>query len=365
MERPTVPLGSLEFLPELRRTKQFLESLTKYNTPGKLRNLQLTKEEITRNIEARHITGRTLEIVKAISQLQTLTEYLGQAFMVLPSGEWYAAAESVRDQLITDLRRALKEGTAFDLAGWNRRLTQLRQQYIEAYTQLHQQAVLGPQEAGRRRRLKNDARYLRLAMLAQVDKMNASELQAWVKAVDALPACVEFHSQRLDSAPICPSCRFQPRQVVGQGSAASRLGQLETELDLMLARWEEALQSTLRSETARESLSRMTVAERQPIEQYLAAKDAPLSDDFVHIANRALRGIQMVSLDADELLSALSAGGFPCTEDDLRERFEMFLRAQMRGYDARNTRLSIERAGDTTSGVQATAVTAQVSGGNA
>ena len=83
--------------------------------------------------------------------------------------------------------------------------------------------------------------------------------------------------------------------MVRQGSAASRLGQLEAELDLMLAHWEEALQSTLRSETAQESLSRMTIAERQVIEQYLATKDAPLPDDFVQIANRALRGIQKVS----------------------------------------------------------------------
>src|SRR6202022_1032661 len=144
------------------------------------------------------------------------------------------AAEEARDQLIADLRRVLKEGTAFDLAGWNRRLTQLRQQYREVYTQLHQQAVLGPQEATRRKRLKNDARYIRLTTLAQIDKMNAPELQMWERAVDALPACVEFHTQLLDSAPICPSCRFQPTQAARQGSAASRLGQLEAELDLII-----------------------------------------------------------------------------------------------------------------------------------
>jgi hypothetical protein len=365
VERPTVSLSSLDLLPALRRTKQFLESLTKYNTSGKLRNLQLTRDEITRDVEARNITRHTLETVKAISQLQPLTEYLGQALMVLLNEAWHTATEEARDQLIEDLRRVLKEGTPFDLTGWNRRLTQLRQQYMEVYTQLHQQAVLGPQEEMRRRRLKNDPRYMRLATLAQIDKMNAPELRVWERAVAALPACVEFHTQLLDSAPICPYCRFQPTQAARQSSAARRLGQLEAELDLMLTRWEEALRNTLRSETARESLSRMTVAERQPIEQYLAARDAPLADDFVQIVNRALRGIQKVSLNVDDLLEALSAGGFPCTEDDLRQRFETFLRAKMRGYDTRNTRLSIERTGDTQFDAQAAAVIAQVSGGNA
>ncbi len=365
VERPTVLLSSLDLLPALRQTKKFLESLTKYNTPGKLRNLSHTRDEIARDVEARNITRHTLETVKAISQLQPLTEYLGQALMVLPNEVWHTEAEDSRDQLIADLRHVLKEGAAFDLVGWNRRLNQLRQQYIGAYAQLHQQAVLGPQEATRQKRLKSDPRYMRLATLAQIDKMNVPELRAWERAVDALPTCVEFHSQLLDSAPICPSCRFQPTQVARQGSAASRLGQLEADLDLMLTRWEEALQSTLRSETARESLSRMTIAERQVIEQYLATKDVPLPDDFVQIANRALRGIQKVSFDVNELLEALSIGGFPCTEDDLRERFETFLQEKMRGHDARNTRLSIELTGDTQSDGQVTAVTAQVSGGNA
>src|SRR5207249_2686560 len=108
VERPTVPLSSLDLLPALRRTKQFLESLTKYNTPGKLRNLQLTKEEIARDLEARNITRRTSETVKAISQLQPLTGYLGQALMVLPNEAWHTTAEEARDQLIADLRRVLK-----------------------------------------------------------------------------------------------------------------------------------------------------------------------------------------------------------------------------------------------------------------
>ncbi|MGZ3626024.1 MAG: DUF6079 family protein [Ktedonobacteraceae bacterium] len=244
-------------------------------------------------------------------------------------------------------------------------MTQIRQEYMETYTQLHQQAVLGPQEETRRKKLKSDPRYIRLAALAQIDKMNVPELHAWEGAVDALPACVEFHAQLLDSSPICPSCHFQPSHMARQGSATSRLVQLEAELDLMLAHWEEALQNTLRSETARESLSRMTSAERQVIEQYLAAKEAPLPDDFAQIANRALRGIQKVSLEVNELLEALSIGGFPCTENDLRNRFETFLQAKMRGHDARNTRLSIERTGDTQSDAQLTAATVQVSGGNA
>ncbi|MGZ3644129.1 MAG: DUF6079 family protein [Ktedonobacteraceae bacterium] len=110
VEQPKVPLSSLDLLPALRQTKKFLETLQKYNTPGKLRNLSLTRDEIEKDIEARKLTKRTSEIVKAISQLQPLTEYLGQALMVLPNEVWHAKAEEAREQLISDLRHALKEG---------------------------------------------------------------------------------------------------------------------------------------------------------------------------------------------------------------------------------------------------------------
>ena len=84
------------------------------------------------------------------------------------------------------------------------------------------------------------------------------------------------------------------------------------------------------------------------IDRYLASRnpDAPLPDGLVEAVNQALRGLRMVRLRADEVLAALTAGGFPCTEDDLRERFDALLSARMQGYDTHNTRLAIEPGSD-------------------
>ncbi len=59
--------------------------------------------------------------------------------------------------------------------------------------------------------------------------------------------------------------------------------------------------------------------------------------------NQALRGLKTVALHTDRLLTALQDGGLPCTVEELKQRFDGYLRQVMSGRDARNTRLMIER----------------------
>ena len=59
-------------------------------------------------------------------------------------------------------------------------------------------------------------------------------------------------------------------------------------------------------------------------------------------AQRALHGLQSLPIDPDALVAALKVGGLPCTVEELVQRFNGFLSAQMRGHDRQNTRLTIE-----------------------
>ena len=87
----------------------------------------------------------------------------------------------------------------------------------------------------------------------------------------------------------------------------------------------------------------MTPAERQPIEQFLAAAadETTLPADFAAAANRALRGITAVAIQPADLIAALRAGGLPCTVDELIARFGAFVGATRRGHDQAPTRLNL------------------------
>lgn len=342
-------LTSTEVLPHLRRAKEFLDRLASFNSPGKMRNLPLTSDDLKKALASRGVTRHVVEALRASDAIQPLTEYLGQAMVLLPSTHpWLAQAVSTRDDLLAEARRAIKDAAAqLDVAAWRTRLMDLRRAYVEAYVTLHRQYVLGPEEDDRRMRLTHDARHERLATLAQVDTLNAPELARWEAAVKGMLVCRNFHAELLEATPECPHCHFRPAQAqAGLASADSRLRQLDQQLDLMAQQWDVALRNNLKSETAQASHRNMTVAERQPLDAYLATADveAPLPPDLVAAANQALHGLRMLQLEAADLLGALAQGGFPCTEADLRQRFDAFLRQRMRGYDARNTRISIGQA---------------------
>ena len=358
-----VTLTSTEILPHLRRAKEFLEKLQAFNTPGKMRNLALTSDDLNKALHARQIAQRVAETLRALSSVQELTAYLAQAQTLLPqSHPWQAQAEPVQRELLETARRDLHAGQPFDASAWRTRLTTLRQAYVTTYAELHQQYTLGPDEDDRRARLLRDDRYTRMRALAQIDVLNGPELKQWQDALVALPACRDFHPQLLDSAAQCPRCHFHPAQQAGGPFAASRLQQLDDQLTLTLQQWESALRTNLESETVKASRQSMTVAERSAVERYLASPgaDAALPSGFVDAANQALRGLRMVRLGADDVLAALALGGFPCTEGELRQRFEALLRERMQGFDARNTRLAIEQVDSMTGPLVAVTKAAQV-----
>jgi energy-coupling factor transporter ATP-binding protein EcfA2 len=344
---PEITLSQTDLLPYLRKTKEFLEQISRFNTPGKLHNLPLTTRDADIALSDRAKALRIKDVLDVVNQLQQQTAYLSQAGAVLPSNHaWIAEAEQLREKLLTDIRRMAKSEGGIDLLAWRRQLDDLRRDYVRIYAELHNQYVLGPVEADRRARLLRDQRVEQLKTLSQVDILNDQELRRWGQDLNALPACRDFHPGLLEDSPICVSCNFRPIQSGSQATAVRRLETLEEQLDSIQRRWHAALHQNLQSETAQQSMRSMTAGERKPIDLYLAQRDptaAPLPHGLVQAVNQALRGLKTIILDPNELLASLSEGGFPCTVEQLTQRFNDYVRGTMSGHDRRNTRLIIEQ----------------------
>jgi hypothetical protein len=159
-----------------------------------------------------------------------------------------------------------------------------------------------------------------------------------------LPTCRTFHEGVITDQPTCPYCHLRPSQYASAANAEHALDQLDERLDDLLARWRQALQDNLSSETSQKSLRAMASHEREPIEAFLTQPedDTSIPEGFAESANQALRGIQAITLSVGVLLEHLRAGGLPCTEGELQRRFAEFLREAMSGHDARSTRLTLD-----------------------
>lgn len=346
VERPNVMLSQTELLPYLRTTKEFLEQLSRYDKAGKLRNLPLSTTDADIVLSDRAKALRTQYVIEVITQLQPLTGYLSEAAAVLPTDhEWVKQAGETRESLLADVRRLAKGKGRVDLVDWRKRLDDLRRAYITIYTDLHTASVLGPADDERRSRLMRGPQVEQLKALSDVDILNKLEFQRWGRTILDIPTCRDFHAGLLEDSPVCPRCNFRPSQANTQVTAKRRLDLLIEQLDAIQSQWQAALHTNLASETAQASLRSMTVAERQPIDSYLALADptnAALPSRFVDSINKALRGLQTVTFSPHDLVAALHDGGMPCTADELTQRFARFMRTIMSGHDQRNTRLTIE-----------------------
>ncbi len=289
---PDVTLNQTALLPYLRKTKEFLELLARFDKPGKLHNLTLTTDETEQALADRQVARRTRVVLELIGQLQPLTGYLSEAGAIMPEDypqadqSWTRRAGAARDELLRDMRLLARGEGSVDLLAWRQRLEELRRDYIQGYSDLHSAHVLGPTDDDRRARLLRDPRAEQVKALRHIDILNGHELDRWNQAIIDMPACREFHAGLLEDSPTC-RCGFRPQHAAGP-TALRRLERLSDQLDLLQSQWHAALRQNLQSETARQSVAAMTATERRPIEEYLALPDpttTPLPTGLVKAAN--------------------------------------------------------------------------------
>lgn len=344
-DAPDFSLSVMDLLPGLRGYKQFLEELNKYTTVGKLRNLRYTPVQIQEYLEFREVVQRARQLLDAINQLQPFTTYLVEAQANLPEDHaWTQRSRQVQKLTLDSIRRFGKGRETFDQQAALRELTNLKQEYVAVYSDLHRKNVLTASGDDLRQRLYHDARFESMHALSGIELLTRSgDFEFWKQQLTGLLSCREFHEGAIADSPTCSYCHLRPAQHRGAANSDALVRLLDEKLSDLLKNWRKALQTNLSSETAQHSLEAMSPAERKPIEEFLKQSDEAESvpTNFVPSAIQALRGIQAVTIPVDRLLQALKAGGLPCTREELQNRFKQFVDQQMRGHDAGNTRLTL------------------------
>lgn len=336
------PLTSTELESGLRNYKRALETLARYNTPGKLQNLSLTPVEVGELRQHRAATERLEGLLDLTGQLAPLTTYLVGAQGNLPHGHpWLGQAEHSRQTLIQEVRRFAKGEDARNAVELRRDLEMLKRDYTASYAELHKRQTLGPEADDRRVRILDDDRLATLRELARVDILEGQAVTSFGNVLGALRTCRGFHEGLLEDSPICPECKLNPAHQANAAPAEERLTAIDLGIDTLLADWRRTLSEELRGASEQRSIGAMQPSERKPIDDFLAQPEnaTELPDGFVKAVNAALRGIETVTLQEGEVIAALQRGGMPTTRQQFEARLRAFLDEQMRGKDAGATRL--------------------------
>ncbi|MBC8509184.1 MAG: ATP-binding protein [Chloroflexi bacterium] len=344
---PDIRLSVTELLPDFREYKGFLETLSRFNTTGKLRNLRLTPTEIDEALAGREVVLRGERLLTLVNELQPLTSYLAEAQANLSEDDpWFKRAKQIQSELLGDIRKMANGEASRKENAIRRELQALKEEYVKIYADLHRKLALGPKDDDFRQSLYNDPRLETLRTLSQVDLLQdtAVELSIWEKTITGIRICREFHEGLLDEIPTC-SCGLRPSQQNIETASAELLLRLDERLGSILLGWQQALRNALESEAAERSIEAMNPKERKPLKDFLSQPDDEpnIPPGFVVSVNRALRGIEALTLSVDDLIAALKIGGLPCTLEELMNRFNGYINQAMRGHDERNTRLTLDQ----------------------
>ena len=323
--------------------KKFTESLSPYNTVGKLKNLRVTQEDLDAQKKNLEILAGVERLLELVMELGGTASYLSQAEMVLPSEHsWVKQAETVRKSLQEKLSQ---DRMAVHASEYQQTLNQLKKNYITAYIASHSKARLGVAEDKTRNGLRKDDRLLSLRVLAGVSLMPTSQLTAFEEALNGLKSCSSLDEPTLVTSAICPHCQFRPSaEQLELIPAANRLHKLDDDLDQLVANWLKTLLENLDDPFTKESLVLLSPSSRKMIDSFLASRKLPepLTAEFANAVQEALSGLEKIVVKGDEVRQALLQGGSPATPDDLRKRFDSFLSERCKGKDSTKLRFVIE-----------------------
>ena len=324
--------------------KAFLESLQAFTTPGRLKNIRHDAAQVTA-----HQSG--LDALAEVESLDALCKRLGQTASYLstasagmpPEHPWTAEVKSAREDVLAEFQDPAERRQAAFRQRAERRLNDLKKDYIQTYLAAHTKARLGVNADRRKTGLLKDARLVALHRLSAIELMPGEHLQQYQRRLVALKSCFALREAELSLEPFCPHCGFKPGAEAST-SAESALDALDAQLDKHIDDWTRTLLTNLSTSTTQDALELLKGDSRKLVEDFTQQGRLPetIGQDFIEALNEALGGLQRVTVTADGLRRALLSGGTPATTVEICQRFEAYLGELTKGMDAEKVRILVD-----------------------
>ena len=330
---------------DMEKAKAFFESLRTFNSPGKLKNFRYETEEVKAQQKGLDTLTEVKGVQDLISDLGPTASFLATAEAVLPAGhEWIGKMNAARDHIISRIADPEKRNESTFRQQTRKKMAELKKAYVTVYLSLHVRARLGAEEDKKKAKLLGDERLKKLQKLATIDLMPYQQLADYQDRLGRLKPCFALTESDINTAPVCPHCRFRPNEEPVEHSAAIRLERMDGELDNMLDSWTQTLLSNLEDPTTRENIKLLKPKAQKLVTDFKNKALLPddLSQDFIQALKEVLSGLIKVPVQINDLKSALLSGGSPATPEELKKRFEEYLEQLTKGKEPGKVRIILE-----------------------
>lgn len=325
--------------------KRFLESLEKYNTPGRLRNCRYAPELLNKMKGYLTLFEDLGKIGNLISDVSPLSSYLSGAESVLPSNsDWVQGYKELKARftpLLLDKAERLEPSFKSELV---QELESSKQVYVDTYFELHRKARLDASYDSLKGRLVKDPLMERLNRLGTLELLPSSRFNDFCDRLAALKTCFSLTKEELGSVYVCPHCGYRPVEEPSKEVASARLLQYEKELETINGEWDQIILDNLRDPMVQQAMDALKHEEREIVDSVLDSGKVPekISNELLNILTVIFTGLMKVEVAKDGLMDDLSRGGMPCTVDEYQKRFEEHLKRVTHGKDKSKIRIILE-----------------------
>jgi len=332
---------------ELQETKDFLESLQAFNTVGKLKNFKHDVATIQAQKTGLASVSSIEELCELIKDIEPLTSYLTTAEAVLPRGhQWVKTVGETRSTVIARIMDPKDRAKSSFKQELQREVRTLKESFKTAYIEIHNRQHLGSNDETLKANLQQDSRLIQLQKISLIDILPTNQLKNFEDELDKLKPGYATPDE-IDKTPICPQTQYRPVEDIYLSgvSAADRLHNLEGQLGILVSEWTDALVTNLQDPTVQENIGLLADdSGKQQIKKFLTdtALPDPVHPNFVTALQDVLSGLVKVVITPASLRQALLHGGYPCTVDELKERFTGYVETLTKTKDKSKVRIVLE-----------------------
>ena len=323
---------------------EFFDSLQKYSTVGKLRNFRHSDKELSK-IEKDHKEICSAEkLIDFIKDLNQKVGYLERAKEYVPSeNSWHNKFDETKADTLDKLKN-LKELTNQIEVEIHEKLENLKKEYIRIYKEFHRKARLNAHQDERKQKLISDFRLKALNTLAMIKILPNTELNKFTEKLTNLKTCYSLTDKDLERSPVCEFCNFKPTSdKIQEGDMDTALEYLDEELDKLFDNWTNILLDNLKDPIVKENMGLLHKEHRELIEEFLSegvlTKELIDNPKFTKAVAEALSGLEKVELTTEQLVQKLFGDHSPLTPQEMKERFEEFVKDLSKGKDTSRIRI--------------------------
>jgi len=303
--------------------KQFLDSLQKFDSSAKIKNLRLTQDEISEKQinfdKIKHLN----KICNIILKISPLTNYLSQTNLILSSKYSLSNFSEQKQSMMIKIKENPAEELSQELKS---ELEEIKQSFVEEYYNSHKKSRLDSQSNEKLVSVLNSSSLKKLQKLRNISLLDQTKLSDLENKFGKLKPCSELEKSELESSPKCIHCNYTPSDE-GIFDSKERLSKLESELSTTEQDMTKALNENLDDPIVKTNLDAQEKNKRKSIDEFLSQKTLPdeISNIFVDALNEVFTGLEKTILNVEELRESLQKGGTPCTQNDLESRFSQYL----------------------------------------